>query len=232
MASGSLDDYRRKRDFGRTPEPAGRALGRDPSKLQFVIHRHEARNLHYDLRLQVDDAHLVSFAVPKGFDYQPKTKKLAIHTEDHPLEYVDFHGVIPRGEYGGGTMTIWDRGTFDVLEPASVRSGVEEGKLEVRLYGRRLRGEWHMVRTRGGTDVAMAESRHWLLFKAKDCYAATGDLPAVAADLSAAPWGPLPKRRQWMLPTIASAVSGIRARASRSRTMGNSRSVRKGACGL
>src|SRR5687768_12090826 len=113
--SGSLDDYRKKRDFGKTPEPAPAARGDGRPGNAFVVHRHEARNLHYDLRLESGGA-LLSWAVPKGFSYDPSDKRLAVRTEDHPLENEHFHGRIPKGEYGAGTMTIWDRGTYDVVK--------------------------------------------------------------------------------------------------------------------
>ena len=107
----SIETYREKRDFGKTPEPAPGDLRETPANPSFVIHRHEASHLHYDLRLEFEGV-LKSFAVPKGFSYVPTDKHLAVRTEDHPMEYIDFHGVIPKGEYGAGTMKIWDRGTY------------------------------------------------------------------------------------------------------------------------
>ena len=158
----SIDAYREKRDFARTPEPppddaavAGTA--------DFVVHRHEARRLHYDLRLEMAGV-LKSWAVPKGFSYDPSVKKLAVRTEDHPLKYTEFHGVIPKGEYGGGTMTIWDRGRYELLKTDDGPQAVEDGKVEFRLKGGKLRGEWHLVKTR-------SEKQEWILFKARDRYA-------------------------------------------------------------
>ncbi|MEZ4651507.1 MAG: non-homologous end-joining DNA ligase [Candidatus Eisenbacteria bacterium] len=181
-----IEEYRRKRRFDRTPEPpAGPADDSGPAEERrvFVIHRHEARRLHYDLRLEMDGV-LRSWAVPKGFSYDPQEKKLAVQTEDHPIEYEDFHGVIPKGEYGAGTMTIWDRGTY-TFRNRDAEQGVPKGKLELILYGRRLRGEWHMVKTK-------KEEHGWLLFKSRDPYARSAEESA-GADLQAAvpaamPW--------------------------------------------
>jgi bifunctional non-homologous end joining protein LigD len=180
----SIDDYRKKRDFARTPEPLpGEATGGDvPS---FVVHRHEARNLHYDLRLRMEGV-LRSWAVPRGFAYDPAEKRLAVRTEDHPLEYETFEGVIPKGEYGAGTMRIWDRGSYAVLGGDPV-AAVAAGELKFVLHGRKLRGEWHMVRTKGAGE-------QWLLFKARDRYAAGDGVRGVDVDLGAAAAGPAPKR--------------------------------------
>src|SRR6201989_615066 len=107
-----LSEYDRKRDFGATPEPAGAEPAAERDEYRFVMHERTARRLHGDIRLERDGV-LVSWAVPKGVPMDPKTNHLAVHTEDHPLEYVSFEGTIPAGEYGGGTMTIWDRGTYE-----------------------------------------------------------------------------------------------------------------------
>ncbi|MCA8954838.1 MAG: hypothetical protein KDC87_02125, partial [Planctomycetes bacterium] len=141
----SLDDYRRKRDFAKTPEPAPAARPGSASGRRFVIHRHEARAVHYDLRLEHGGA-LCSWAVPRGFSFDPKDKRLAVRTEDHPIEYLEFTGVIPRGQYGAGTMLIWDRGTFDLVVENDWDTAVAKGELKFVLRGRKLRGEWHMVK--------------------------------------------------------------------------------------
>jgi bifunctional non-homologous end joining protein LigD len=185
----SIEAYREKRDFARTREPAP---GPAPSPADgrrgppvFVVHRHDARNLHYDLRLEMEGV-LRSWAVPKGFSYDPRDKHLAVRTEDHPLEYEHFDGVIPKGEYGAGSMTIWDRGTYaTVVEPDPAKA-VASGELKLLLYGRRLRGEWHMVKTKGGPN-------HWLLFKSRDRYAGTARDSVLGIDLAAAPGGPMPE---------------------------------------
>lgn len=170
-SSRTIADYGDKRDFRKTPEPqaepgppAGGATGR-----RFVVHRHEARRLHYDLRLEMEGV-LRSWAVPKGFTYDPEVKKLAVRTEDHPLAYTEFEGVIPEGEYGGGTMTRWDRGRYEITEGGEDdgAAGVRAGKLVIRLRGRKLRGAWHLVRT------TRAE-HEWLLFKGRDRYARKDD---------------------------------------------------------
>lgn len=191
--SRTITAYEEKRDFGRTPEPpaGGAADTGPPGGRRFVVHRHEARRLHYDLRLEMHGV-LRSWAVPRGFSYDPEVKKLAVRTEDHPLAYTHFEGVIPEGEYGGGTMGIWDRGTYEITEGGEDQgaAGVEAGKLVIRLAGRKLRGAWHMVKTKRGPD-------EWLLFKGRDRYARDDAERQPFFDLKGAtPWtgepGPVP----------------------------------------
>lgn len=166
-----LDRYREKRDFGRTPEPSGGGAG---TGRRFVVQKHAARRTHFDLRLEIDGA-LASWAVPKGPSADPATKRLAVHVEDHPIEYGGFEGIIPAGEYGAGAVIIWDRGHYQPTgetedsEEALVR-GVREGKLDFVLYGERLRGRWSLVRMKGteGED-------NWLLLKKKDLHAEPGE---------------------------------------------------------
>jgi bifunctional non-homologous end joining protein LigD len=209
--SDRLESYRRKRDFRKTAEPApaerprrkqpkagrGKPAAQAGGALRFVVHRHEARRLHYDLRLEAEGV-LLSWAVPKGFSYDPADKRLAVHTEDHPLEYEHFEGVIPKGEYGAGTMTIWDHGVYRSLKLSAPVEAVRRGELKLLMRGRRLRGEWHLVRMR------RQDSREdqWLLFKARDRYARTGGeselVPQV--DLSRAPEAPFPEGLKAMLP--------------------------------
>jgi bifunctional non-homologous end joining protein LigD len=202
-----LDPYRRKRDFGRTPEPAGGVDATDGSAplvegARFVVHRHEASRLHYDLRLELDGV-LRSWAVPKGFgDYDPATKHLAVRTEDHPLEYLTFTGTIPLGEYGGGTMQVWDTGTWHpaagmtVAEIAAASRADAKGEIKFVLVGGRLRGEWHLVQT------ARGRGRDWLLFKAKDRYAAdrSAGRPGLDVDLRAAPLAHAPRAFRPVVP--------------------------------
>jgi len=179
-----LGDYEKKRDFERTPEPPARRPRRAKgAPAIFVVHRHEARRLHYDLRLERRGV-LLSWAVPKGFSYDPADKHLAVRTEDHPLEYEDFHGVIPKGEYGAGTMQIWDHGHVVFLNG---EDGPETGEVKVLLFGRRLRGEWHLVRTKQGPNT-------WLIFKSRDRYAGVKRDTVLGADLTRAREAPLPRR--------------------------------------
>lgn len=195
--SPPLDDYRAKRDFARTPEPAPKRRARRGDAPVFVVHRHEARRLHYDLRIESGGV-LCSWAVPKGFSYDPGDKHLAVRTEDHPLEYEDFDGVIPKGEYGAGTMTIWDRGRYEVVLAPDVPSGMASGELKLILKGRKLRGEWHLVRTR-------KEENHWLLFKSRDRYAGSARDSALGVDLEKAPEAPFPRAVKKMTAGPASA---------------------------
>ena len=183
--SKTITAYQEKRDFGRTPEPpaAAAADAAPATGRRFVVHRHEARRLHYDLRLEMHGV-LRSWAVPRGFSYDPEVKKLAVRTEDHPLAYTHFEGVIPEGEYGGGTMGIWDRGAYDITEGGEDQgaAGVAAGKLVLRLSGRKLRGSWHMVKTKRGED-------EWLLFKGRDRYVRAASDRQPFFDLNGAtPW--------------------------------------------
>jgi len=160
-----LTEYRRKRDFRVTAEPRGRRH-RASARLGFVIQKHDASHLHYDFRLELDGV-LVSWAVPKGPSLDPAVKRLAMRVEDHPIEYGGFEGIIPEGEYGGGTVLIWDRGTWEPLGDA--KKGLQEGALKFTLHGQKLRGGWMLVR-RGGKRSDSSE-RHWFLFKERDEYA-------------------------------------------------------------
>ncbi|MBL8749807.1 MAG: non-homologous end-joining DNA ligase [Planctomycetes bacterium] len=180
--SDPLDEYRKKRDFRVTPEPEpAPPIARDDAT--FVVHRHEARNLHYDLRLEHGGV-LCSWAVPRGFSYDPGEKRLAVRTEDHPLEYEHFSGRIPRGQYGAGTMAIWDRGTYELVKARSWDEAVARGEIKVQLAGRRLRGEWHLVRTQQSKNS-------WLLFKSRDLYAGPSRDSALGIDIGAAPRAPM-----------------------------------------
>jgi len=160
-----LQDYGRKRDFGRTPEPRGRSSRkRSPKRaLGFVVQRHAARHVHYDFRLEYDGV-LKSWAVPKGPSLVVGERRMAVQTEDHPLDYADFEGEIPKGEYGGGTVEIWDRGTWEpVGDPAA---GFDKGHLEFRVAGDRLKGRWHLVRMKSRAKDRGKSS--WLIIKASD----------------------------------------------------------------
>lgn len=163
----SLQTYRRKRDFARTEEPRGRKLR--STGHAFVVQKHAARALHYDFRLEHEGV-LLSWAVPKGPSLDPGVKRLAMQTEDHPVEYGDFEGVIPHGEYGGGTVIVWDRGTWE--PEGDARAMYEKGHLNFKLHGEKLKGSYHLVRT-GGRKTK--DGRHaWLLIKSRDAAAEPG----------------------------------------------------------
>jgi bifunctional non-homologous end joining protein LigD len=155
-----LETYRQKRNFDRTAEPRGRQSRRTGHG--FVVQKHAARSLHYDFRLELGGV-LLSWAVPKGPSLDPKVKRLAMQTEDHPLDYGEFEGVIPEGEYGGGTVLLWDRGTWE--PEGDAQAMYERGRLSFALHGEKLRGKFHLVRTPGR---GKRDDRRWLLFKSQD----------------------------------------------------------------
>jgi bifunctional non-homologous end joining protein LigD len=158
-----LETYREKRDFRVTPEPAPtRPVPSSGRRLRYMVHKHDATRLHYDIRLEIGGV-LASWATPKGPSYDPAQKRLAVQTEDHPLEYGDFEGRIPDGEYGAGDSVIWDRGTYDTVPPGHVSEQLEKGHLHIVFDGEKLKGGWHLLRTRPQGGKAQ-----WLLFKAKD----------------------------------------------------------------
>ncbi|MFY9615842.1 MAG: non-homologous end-joining DNA ligase [Candidatus Dormiibacterota bacterium] len=165
MAEPKLKEYRRKRDFEKTPEPAG---GRSPAQLaglsRFVVQKHAASRLHYDFRLEHDGV-LLSWAVPKGPSLDHRDKRLAVHVEDHPIDYFDFEGTIPKGEYGGGTVMVWDWGGVRWLQP-DVDEMLRRGDLKFELFGRKLKGAFALVGGRNGKD--------WLLIKKRDYGAREG----------------------------------------------------------
>lgn len=162
-----LAEYKRKRDFTKTAEPAGRAVGKGPKRaLHFVIQKHAASHLHYDFRLELDGV-MKSWAVPKGPSYDPGVRRLAMEVEDHPIEYNTFEGTIPKGQYGGGTVMLWDRGTYEPEGGGgeeALRDGYERGDLKIVMHGKRLTGGWVLVRMRRD-DSGRAQ---WLLIKHRD----------------------------------------------------------------
>ncbi len=163
-----LNEYNQKRNFYKTPEPEGEAA-RPEGYLRFVVQHHMARRDHYDFRLEWNGA-LLSWAVPKGPSYNTRDKRLAVQVEDHPLEYRNFEGTIPKGEYGGGTVMLWDEGSWEPY--VEVDKGLKEGSLKFVLKGRRLKGKWALVRMKTKAD----ETRdNWLLFKEKDEYVKAAD---------------------------------------------------------
>jgi len=182
--SDNLREYREKRDFGQTNEPQGESLP-PPERAnvaRFVVHQHDATRMHYDVRLEVDGV-LKSWAVPQGPSYDPQIKRLAVETEDHPLEYLDFEGVIPKGQYGTGPIILWDKGTYTNIrgekrKPFTMQEAYEQGLIEVRFDGEKLKGEFAFVRTK-----FKDAKNSWLMVKMKDGYANT-ELDIVES----APW--------------------------------------------
>ena len=169
---GKLTPYQRKRDFRRTPEPSGGPAGKaGTGGPRFVVQRHRARRLHYDLRFEIDGV-LVSWAVPRGPTLDPDVKRTAVHVEDHPIEYLDFEGVIPRGEYGAGDVIVWDRGTWEPHATDDPAAAVAAGELHVDVRGDKLRGRLILIR-RGERDAA-GSSEPWLLVHKHDEYAVPG----------------------------------------------------------
>ncbi len=163
----ALTLYNKKRNFNVTPEPAGKTKS-SASKLSFVIQRHKASRLHYDFRLELEGV-LKSWAVPKGPSLNPKDKRLAMMVEDHPYDYKDFTGVIPEGNYGAGIVEIWDKGSYSDLENSgktsaekNIKAGLKSGNLKVRLFGKKLKGEFALVK------LKTSEDNSWLLIKHND----------------------------------------------------------------
>jgi bifunctional non-homologous end joining protein LigD len=169
----SLKEYKKKRSFDVTPEPEG-AHETHPSSgkpLTFVVQKHQASHLHYDFRLEWNGV-LLSWAVPKGPSLEPSVKRLAMQVEDHPVEYGSFEGVIPEGEYGGGTVMVWDRGTWTPEVP-DVDAALQKGDLKFTLHGAKLKGSWVLVRTRG---FGGSKRSSWLLIKHRDQFASAKDV--------------------------------------------------------
>lgn len=163
-----LKKYRQMRDFGDTPEPAGRTkkLARGPI---FVIQKHAASHLHYDFRLEMEGV-LKSWSVPKGPSYDPTIRRLAMMTEDHPYDYASFEGVIPAGNYGAGNVIIWDQGTWEFIEPGDDPvAALKSGKLTFRMYGKKMFGEWALVKIKGSSKSS--KGNEWLLLKHRDEFA-------------------------------------------------------------
>lgn len=169
-----LDEYRKKRHFGKTPEPPGPAnVHKKPDgPLIYAVQKHMASHLHYDFRLEWGGV-LLSWAVPKGPSLDPLVKRLAMRTEDHPIEYADFEGVIPAGQYGAGTVMLWDTGTWRP-DDADVDSSLQKGEIKFVLRGKKLRGSWVLAQIRGFERKPTRST--WLLIKHRDQYASTGDV--------------------------------------------------------
>ncbi|MCL4676238.1 MAG: ATP-dependent DNA ligase, partial [Pararhodobacter sp.] len=167
----TLDTYRQKRNFKSTTEPKGRKARKAGNA--FVIQKHDATRLHYDLRLEMDGV-MKSWAVTRGPSLVPTEKRLAVHVEDHPLEYNAFEGTIPKGEYGGGTVIVWDRGTWTPVHDPE--KGYAKGHLEFELKGEKLSGHWHLVKMHGKPGE---KRENWLLIKGEDNAARTPDQPDI-----------------------------------------------------
>ena len=199
-----LAKYRTKRDFKVTSEPKGTSQKNGPKKsLIFVVQKHQASHLHYDFRLEWNGV-LLSWAVPKGPSLDPSVKRLAMAVEDHPIEYAAFEGIIPEGQYGGGTVMVWDQGTWE--PEIDVESGLRDGDLKFSLHGRKLRGSWVLVRTKKG-PASKSGRASWLLIKHRDRYANTSDV------VSEKPRSVVSKR---LMAGIAAAAGGNVAKAAES----------------
>jgi bifunctional non-homologous end joining protein LigD len=165
----ALTEYKKKRRFDKTPEPGPKKKQTRSGRI-YVIQKHRATQLHYDFRLEADGV-LKSWAVPKGPSLDPTVKRLAMEVEDHPVDYAKFEGVIPEGEYGGGTVMVWDYGTYKPEEADNVSAALKKGELKFSLNGKKLKGSWVLVRTRG---------RQWLLIKHRDYYTTEEDVTEIA----------------------------------------------------
>jgi bifunctional non-homologous end joining protein LigD len=185
-ARGQLAEYQRKRDFTKTEEPSGDEAPPSASvgRLRFVIQKHAASHLHFDLRLELDGV-MKSWAVPKGPSLDPSVKRLAMQVEDHPIDYNTFEGTIPKGEYGGGTVMLWDRGTYSSdtatspnEEEEAIREGLKRGDLKITFHGERLHGSFALVRMKFSRDKTSSSKPQWLLIKHRDEFATTEDVVA------------------------------------------------------
>jgi len=199
VSAMSLAKYREKRDFAKTEEPSGKA--RRKSGNSYVIQKHDASHLHYDFRLELGGV-LLSWAVPKGPSLDPSVKRLAMQTEDHPLEYGGFEGTIPEGEYGGGTVMVWDRGTWE--PDGDPKQAYEKGHLSFHLHGQKLSGGWHLVKTQRPGQ----KQNTWLLFKAKDEAAKPGDTSLLEKEAKSALTGR----------DLTAIAAGLAAKATNAKT--------------
>lgn len=233
-----LNKYRKMRDFSATPEPLGQEK-RGLKKLPiFVIQKHQASHLHYDFRLEMEGV-LKSWAVPKGPSYDPTAKRLAMQTEDHPYEYGSFEGVIPEGNYGAGNVIIWDQGMWEFIEPGDDPvKALQAGKLAFQLYGKKMFGEWALVKIKGRSS----KGNEWLLLKHRDGYASSKvDVTEVAprsvvSNLLVEEVGggqtwessrPASRSRR-RAPTVATRLAAERAQAEESRAQSRRATSRQG----
>ena len=210
----SLREYRRKRSFAETPEPSGAKAEKQSTSLpQFVVQKHAATRLHYDFRLEHDGV-LKSWAVPHGPSLDPSNKSLAVQVEDHPMDYASFEGTIPKGQYGGGTVMVWDRGTWECEDEDST-AALEHGKLSFRLNGEKLQGAWTLVRMHG------RQSENWLLIKKKDEFAVSSKKKDIITEQ------PLSVLTQRDLSEIADGAAGVPKNSKSSKKQGEASSVVK-----
>jgi DNA ligase D-like protein (predicted 3'-phosphoesterase) len=158
----NLKKYKQKRDFNKTTEPSKSKTNQEKI---FVVQKHDARNLHYDFRFQLGKV-LKSWAVPKGIPDKDNDKRLAVQTEDHPLDYANFEGIIPEGNYGAGTVEIWDKGHFNNIRKVSLSKSIEEGKIEINIKGRKLDGNYALVKLR--PTIKYPGDKNWLIMKMKN----------------------------------------------------------------
>src|SRR3954466_7968909 len=183
MAAGKLSLYQAKRDFTKTAEPSGTARVKPAQYPRFVIQKHAASRLHYDLRLEVDGV-FKSWAVTKGPSLDPSDRRLAVEVEDHPLDYGDFEGTIPQGEYGGGTVMLWDRGFWAPEDGSDPERALQKGELKFTLAGEKLQGSWVIVRMRH--DRERSKRKNWLLIKHRDGHERENGAPVTDQDRSVA----------------------------------------------
>jgi bifunctional non-homologous end joining protein LigD len=233
MADGKLAKYRSKRDFNKTAEPSGESAVTPLARRRFVIQKHDASHLHFDLRLELDGV-FKSWAVPRGPSLDPKEKRLAVEVEDHPLEYGDFEGTIPGGEYGGGTVILWDRGYWEPEGDKSPEEQLKSGNLKFRLDGERLHGSWVLVRMK--RDRNGGKRTNWLLIKHRDQFAREGnDNEPSDEDRSVASGrtmaeiasGKGPRPKPFMLKTRKAAPADAVWNSNRDESSGNSRTRKK-----
>ena len=234
MADGKLSKYRSKRDFNKTAEPSGEIEVAPSARRRFVIQKHDASHLHFDLRLELDGV-FKSWALPRGPSLDPKEKRLAVEVEDHPLEYGDFEGTIPEGEYGGGTVMLWDRGYWipEGNENESPEEQLKSGNLKFRLDGDRLHGSWVLVRMK--RDRNGGKRTNWLLIKHRDEFARDGGDDADSDDdrsvasgrtMAEIASGKGPKPKPFMLKTGKTAADAVWV-SNRDKAARTSRTARK-----
>lgn len=189
MPASRLSLYNKKRDFGVTSEPPGRIGAKAGKKLRFVIQRHAATRLHFDLRLELDGVYK-SWAVTKPPSPDPATRRLAVEVEDHPLDYGTFEGTIPKGEYGGGTVQLWDNGSWSPQSTRDPERDLEKGHLKFTMDGKRMHGGWALIRLRDRDQRYSRTPRHnWLLIKETDEFALPGEPDALASEITSVKTG-------------------------------------------